>query len=104
MACVLAKYAGQFIGNVDLESSDSRPVIMEYFRRQCITIQWKNKYVLFCIPALKQTQDNAGSVWCAYLFDTLSQPPFIQLCIQSKFVDGFEKNRNENVLLVLPLE
>ena len=113
-AYILAKWVGRFDGNVDLETTDERLGVIEYFIRQSIVHD--DKEYSFCFAYVRWFQCHperfyCGSsgvtpkVWCAKLFESLGPASFMPVQrLSRKFVAGYDKIGSENVVFVMPLE
>lgn len=113
-ACILAKWAGRFDGNVDLEAADERPGVIECFIRQSISVG--DKTYSFCFAYVRWFQyhperfhcGNTGvtpEIWCSDLFEGLGSASFMPIQrISRKFIGGYDKVGSENVLFVMPLQ
>ncbi len=111
---VLARWAGRFDGMVDLESTDERPGIVEYFIRQSIT--YDEHVYSFCFAFVRWFQYHperfhcgvegvVPEVWCPSLFESLGPASFVPVQrLSRKFVAGYDNIGGENVLFVMPLE
>ena len=113
-AHLLAKWIARFDGNIDLESAEERPRVIDCFIRQ--NISFGGKVYSFCFAYVRWFQphperfycQNPGltpEVWCSCLYETLGPSSFLPVQrISRKFVAGFNTVKNENVLFVMPLE
>ena len=111
---VLARWAGRFDGVVDLALTDERPGIIEYFVRLSIT--YDEQVYSFCFAFVRWFQYHperfhcgvegvVPEVWCPSLFESLGPASFIPVQrLSRKFVAGYDKISEENVLFVMPLE
>ena len=110
---ILAKWADQYSGNVDISASDARPGTVLYFVKQKICID--GNLSTFCFARVNWFQYHpqrfhcgtpgvAPEVWCANLFDCFGASSFLPIQrIQGKFLPVYDKLEEENVLFVLPL-
>lgn len=113
-AYVLAKWAGRYDGNVDLDAIDERLGMIGYFIRQSIC--YHGKIYLFFFSKVRWFQYHperhhrgtdgvSPQVWCSNLFESLGTASFIPVQpMAGKFVAGFDKVGAENGLFVMPLE
>ena len=113
-ACILARWAARFDGNLDLETGDERPGVIDCFIRQ--SVSYGGKTYSFCFAYVRWFQyhserfhcGNTGTtpeIWCSDLFDSLGPASFIPIQrISRKFIAGYDKVGNENVLFVMPLQ
>jgi hypothetical protein len=85
-ASILAKWAGRFDGNVNLETQDERPGVIEYFMRQSISHGDKTYSFSFAYVHWFQRhperfhcgdQGDTPEVWCSNLFESLGSASFI---------------------------
>jgi hypothetical protein len=114
VAYIVAKWAGRYDGSVNLEALNHRPGMIEYFIRQCIS--YRGNLYPFCFAYVRWFQyhpeqfhcGNDGvmpEIWCANLFESLGASSFIPVQrLGKKFVAGYEKVKEENVLFAMPLE
>ena len=85
---IMAKWAGRFDGQLDLESLDERPGVIEYFIRQSISCD--GKVYPFCFAYVcwyqyhperfhygKDTEGLSPQIWCANLFESLGPASFL---------------------------
>ena len=110
---VLAKWADRYDGNVSLNSSDSRPGRVLYFIKQNVTIG--ERVCTFCFARVDWfqyhpqrfhcgTSSASPEIWCANLFDCFGASSFLPIQrISGKFLPGYDKLADENVLCVLAL-
>ena len=110
---VLAKWADRYDGNVSLNSSDSRPGRVLYFIKQNVTIG--ERVCTFCFARVDWfqyhpqrfhcgTSSASPEIWCANLFDCFGASSFLPIQrISGKFLPGYDKLADENVLYVLAL-
>ena len=113
-AYILAKWVARFDGNIDLESEEERPGVIDCFMRQ--NISFGGKVYSFCFAYVRWFQthperfhcENRGlapEIWCSSLFETLGPASFLPIQrISRKFIAGHDKVENENVLFVMPLQ
>lgn len=111
---VLAKWASQFDGNIDVTTADIRPGIVRYFVKQTFTVN--GRVCTFCFARVNWFQyhpsrfccgERGGAtpeVWCANVFDTFGPSAFVPIQrISGKFLPAYDKLANETVLYVMPL-
>ena len=112
---ILAKWADQYDGNVNLnlDAADARPGIVLYFIKQTVTID--ERVCTFCFARVNWFQYHperlhcgasgvTPEIWCANVFDSFGPSSFVPIQrICGKFLPGYEKLAQENVLYVLPL-
>ncbi|CAB4040576.1 Hypothetical predicted protein [Paramuricea clavata] len=113
-AYILAKWAGRFHGDVDIESMDERLGIVDCFIRH--SISYNDKVYSFCFAYVRWFQHperfhygNAGNmvapeIWCANMFECFGPASFIPVQrITRNFIAGYDKVNDETVLFVMPL-
>ena len=110
---VLAKWAGPFDGEVDMQSTDIRPGVIMHFVKHSVSVDGKRYAFSFarvdwyhrhpdrflCGP-----EEPFPEVWCANQFDTFGAASFMPVQrILGKFVPGYDRVNDENVMFVMPL-
>ncbi len=111
---ILARWAGNYDGDVNVESTEERPGIVESFIKQSIT--YHGNVYSFSFACVRWFQHHPErfhygnsavipEIWCANLFESLGPASFLPVQrISRKFVAGYSKVGDENVLFVMPLE
>ena len=87
-AHILTKWVARFDGNIDLESAEERPDVIDCFIRQ--NISFGGKVYSFCFAYVRWFQPHperfycqnpglAPEVWCSSLYETLGPSSFLYL-------------------------
>jgi hypothetical protein len=96
-----------------MQSTDIRPGVIMYFVKQSVFVD--SKQYLFCFARvdwyhrhpdrfLCGPKEPFPEVWCANHFDTFGAASFLPVqCILCKFVPGYDRVNDENVMFVMPL-
>ena len=108
---VLAKWAAQFDGRVDMQSTDLPPGVIQYFFKHSIFVGEKNYIFCFARVDLFQrhpdriicgSSDQFTLVWCANEFDSFGAASFLPVQrLMRKFVPGYNIVNGESVLFVI---
>ena len=110
---VLAKWAAQFDGEVDLHSTDLRPGVIRHFLKHSILVD--SKTYTFFLARVDWFQHHPDrylcgpvepfpEVWCTDMFESLGATSFLPVQrIMGKFVSGFDKVKGEDMMFLMPL-
>ena len=113
-AYIIGKWAAVFNSDVDLESTDERPGVIDCFIKQSITYDG-NSYS-FCFVYVRWFQRHPNryhcgkdratpQIWCSNIYESLGAASFLPVQrISRNFIACFDKVHNENVLFVLAVE